>query len=120
MVPAISLGPQSFGTTDQFLSVTAFFRGCPVAALIDSACDVLLISQACLDRLGLRPYPNPQPVEMEVADGRALELIMHARGAFSIPCVGGRLHASTLHFDMAPLSHADVLVGMPWLVAIIP
>ena len=69
VVPAYSLGPHSFGTTNKFLSVTALFRGCPVAALIDSACDGLLISQACLDRLGLKSYPNSKPVEMEVADG---------------------------------------------------
>ena len=120
VVPTYSLGPHSFGTTDHFLSVTAHFRGCPVVALIDSACNGLLISQACLDRLGLKPNTNSQPVEMEVADGQALELTMHARVPFSIPCVGGRLHASTLHFDIALLSHVEVPVGMPWLVAMNP
>ncbi|KAE8227722.1 hypothetical protein CF326_g7373, partial [Tilletia indica] len=98
----------------QLIYIQISLSGRRATALIDSGASDDLISQSFILKNSLPTHLLQHPVECELADGRTVlvDSSVNSKLKFS---VGTDTRSETLQLAVAPLKHADVILGRPWL-----
>ncbi|KAE8262023.1 hypothetical protein A4X09_0g7551, partial [Tilletia walkeri] len=109
--PASDFGTD-FGTQLMYIQVS--LSGRRATALIDSGASDDLISQSFVLQNNLNTQLLQNPIECELADGRIVlvDSSINSKLKFS---VGTDTRSESLQLAVAPLKHADVILGRPWL-----
>ncbi|CAD6974131.1 unnamed protein product [Tilletia controversa] len=111
-----SKSDSNFGTDlgTQLIFIQISLSGRRATALIDSGASDDLISQSFILKNTLTTQPLQHPVECELADGRIVHVDSSVNSKLKFS-VGSDTRSETLQLAVAPLKHADVILGRPWL-----
>ncbi|CAD6922683.1 unnamed protein product [Tilletia controversa] len=106
----------NFGTDlgTQLIFIQISLSGRRATALIDSGASDDLMSQSFILKNTLTTQPLQHPVECELADGRIVHVDSSVNSKLKFS-VGSDTRSETLQLAVAPLKHADVILGRPWL-----
>jgi hypothetical protein len=116
------LTTNSFGTSSsKLLYEICQVDNQPTLSLIDCGAGGIFYSQEAAKRNKTIIYPNGTPVLVEVADGRPLELTHHAIIQLKFPINNSKdIISVTQRVEVAPIKHADLILGMPFLKTVNP
>lgn len=101
---------------DNLLFLRLNIHGHPATALVDSGATHNLIASTFTSLTSHTLLDKDIPATLELADGQEIHVTKHALLALELPATTDhRGITEELDMDVAPLAHADVILGKPWL-----